>query len=160
MTTDPLQFAYRENRSVDYTVALCLHSAPEHLDNPNTYSHILFLDYNSTFNTVQPTKLVTKLADHRLPTPICSWILHFLTERPQVDRVGNMVSGALAISTETPQGCCLSPRLFTLYTHDCLSTHKLSHIFKFADDTSILGLIKGTDESHYRQQVDETLAYG
>ncbi|KAK0145613.1 putative RNA-directed DNA polymerase from transposon BS [Merluccius polli] len=157
ITTDPLQFAYRKNRSVNDTVALALHSAVEHLDTPNTYVRMLFLDYSSAFNTVLPTKLVAKLAGLRLPSSTCSWILNFLTERPQVVRVGNRVSTALTISTGTPQGCCLSPRLFTLYTNDCLSSHKTCHIYKFADDTSILGLIKGGDETNYRQQVDNIL---
>lgn len=70
-----------------------------------------------------------------------------------------MVSAALNISTRTPQGCCLSPGLFSFYTHDCSFTHKLSSIFTFADDTTIPGLIKGNNESHQRQLVDETLAY-
>ena len=110
VTTDPLQFAYRKNRSVDDTVSLALHSALEDLDTPNTYAQMLFLDYSSAFNTVLPTKLLAKLAGLGLPSSTCSWILNFLTERPL--RVGNRVSTALTISTGTPQGCCLS--LFTL----------------------------------------------
>jgi hypothetical protein len=110
ITTEPLQFAYRKNRSVDHTVALALHSAVEHLNTPNTSVRMLFLDYSSAFNTVLPTKLLAKLAGLGLPSSTCSWILNFLTERPL--RVGNRVSTALTISTGTPQGCCLS--LFTL----------------------------------------------
>ena len=37
ITTDPLKFTYRINRSVEYTVALALHLAVEHLDTPNKY---------------------------------------------------------------------------------------------------------------------------
>lgn len=47
-------------------------------------------------------------------------------------RVGRQVSAELPVSTGAPQGCCLSPKLFTLYTHDCVSTQ---------DSTTILGLI-------------------
>ena len=36
--------------------------------------------------------------------------------------------------------------------------YPLTNFAKFADDTSILGLIKGSDETHYRQLVDSTLA--
>ena len=104
ITTEPLQFAYRKNRSVDHTVALALHSAVEHLNTPNTSVRMLFLDYSSAFNTVLPSKLVAKLAGLGLPSSSCSWILDSLTERPQVVRVGNRVSTAPTISTGTPKG--------------------------------------------------------
>lgn len=45
-------------------------------------------------------------------------------------------------------------------THDFPSTHKLSYIYKFADDTTILGLIEGNNDSHYRQLLTVTFAYG
>ena len=84
VTTDPLQFAYRKNRSVDDTVSLALHSAVEHLNTPNTSVRMLFLDYSSAFNTVLPTKLVARLAGLGLPSSTYSWILNFLTGRPKV----------------------------------------------------------------------------
>lgn len=72
--------------------------------------------------------------------------------------MGNGVSAALTISTGMPQGCSLSPRL--LYTHDCISLYRHCQIFKFADDTSILGLTKGNNETDYRQLVDSSLQHG
>ncbi|KAJ8369551.1 hypothetical protein SKAU_G00095790 [Synaphobranchus kaupii] len=151
-SVDPLQFAYRSNRSVDDAVALALHSTLEHLDKNRTYVRMLFLDYSSAFNTIRPMKLIVKLTDLGVPTPTCNWILDFLTDRPQVVRMGNKVSGKLTISTGTPQGCCLSPKLFFLYTHDCVSTDNNNLIIKYADDTTVLGFIQGGKESSYREQ--------
>lgn len=142
-TIDPLQFAYRPNRSVDDAVAFALHHTLQHLDSRGTYVRTLFLDYSSAFNTIRPGRLTEKLTDLGVPTPTCNWILDFLTERPQVVRMGRRVSAELIISTESPQGCCLNPKLFTLYTHDCVSTQGNTIIIKYADDTTILGLIKG-----------------
>ncbi|XP_073720820.1 uncharacterized protein [Misgurnus anguillicaudatus] len=142
-TIDPLQFAYRPNRSVDDAVAFALHHILQHLDNRGTYVRTLFLDYSSAFNTIRPGRLTEKLTDLGVPTPTCNWILDFLIERPQVVRMGRRVSAELIISTGSPQGCCLSPKLFTLYTHDCISTQDNTIIIKYADDTTILGLIKG-----------------
>lgn len=43
-------------------------------------------------------------------------------------------------NTGVPQGCCLSPLLFAVYT-DSLSTHYENvYIIKYADDTAIVGL--------------------
>ncbi len=42
---DPLQFAYRSNRSTDDAIAFTLHTALSHLENKNTYVRMLFVDY-------------------------------------------------------------------------------------------------------------------
>ncbi len=160
-TVDPYQFAYRPNRSVDDAVALALHSILQHLDSNNTYALLLFLDYSSAFNTIRPLKLTAKLADLGVPTPSRNWILDFLTDRPQVVRMGKKVSAELTVSTGTPQGCCLSPELFSLYTYDCAPPHNNnSIIIKYADDTTIIGLIRGGDESAYRDLVSKIAVYG
>ncbi len=52
-----------------------------------------------------------------------------------------------------PQGCVLSPLLFTLLTHDCTAKFSSNHIIKFADDTTVVGLISNNDETHYREEM-------
>ena len=59
-TLDPLQFAYRPNRFTDDAISIALHTALYHLDKRNTYFRILFIDYSSAFNTIVPSKLITK----------------------------------------------------------------------------------------------------
>jgi hypothetical protein len=53
-TLDPLQFAYRPNRSTDNAFAIALHTALSHLDKRNTYVRMLFIDYTSVFHTIVP----------------------------------------------------------------------------------------------------------
>ncbi|KAK3562354.1 hypothetical protein QTP86_033441 [Hemibagrus guttatus] len=55
-------------------------------------------------------------------------------------------------------GCVLSP-LFTLLTHDCAAVHSSNHIIKFADDTTVVGLISKNDESAYREEVQQLTAW-
>ncbi len=45
------------------------------------------------------------------------------------------------------------PLLFTLLTHDCTAKFSSNHIIKFADDTTVVGLISNNDETHYREEV-------
>ena len=71
-TLDPLQFAYRPNRSTDDTISVTLHTALSHLDKRNTYVRMLFTDYSSAFNTILPTKLITKLRTLGLNTSLCN----------------------------------------------------------------------------------------
>ena len=39
------------------------------------------------------------------------------------------------------QGCVLSPLLYSLFTHDCTARHDSNTIIKFADFTTVVGLI-------------------
>ena len=75
---------------------------------------MLFIEYSSAFNTIVPSKLVTKLRTLGLNTCLYYWILDFLMGRTQMVRVGNITSATLTLNTGAPQGCVLSPFLYTL----------------------------------------------
>ncbi len=82
------------------------------------------MDYSSAFNTIVPATLVEKLQTLGLNRSLCSWILDFLTGRSQVVRMGNNTSSPLILNTGAPQGCVLSPLLYSLYTHDCTAVQQ------------------------------------
>ncbi|KAK1784623.1 hypothetical protein P4O66_003310 [Electrophorus voltai] len=117
------------------------------------YVKMLFVDYSSAFNTIIPSLLTTKLEDLGLHTSLCDWISNFLTDRPQSVRVGNCASSTLTLSTGAPQGCVLSPLLYSLYTYDCTATSSSTIIVKFADDTVVMGLISDNDERAYLEEI-------
>ncbi len=131
---DPLQFAYRTNRSVDDAVNMGLHFILQHLERPGTRVRILFVDFSYAFNTIIPDTLQNKL-----------------TDRQQVVRLRKCSSSTHTISTGAPQGCVLSPLLFSLYTNDCTSKDPSIKLLMFADNTTLIGLIQDGDESAYRQ---------
>ena len=158
-TFDPFQFAYKANRSTDDAISTALHTALSHLEHPGTSVRMLFVDYCSAFNTIIPDILVCKLAALDFPPATCAWIKDFLTNRPQSVKIGTHSSSTLMLSTGSPQGCVQSPLLYAIYTHDCTPTHPTNTIVKFADDTTVVGLITGGDESAYRDEVQWLLEW-
>ena len=152
-TLDPLQFAYRPNRSTDDAISIALHTAHSDMDKRNTYVRMLFIDYSSAFNTTVPSKLINMLRTLGLNTSLCNWILDFLTGCPQVVRVDNNTSAMLILNTGAPQGCVLSPLLYSLFTHDCMARHDSNTIIKFAEDTTVVGLITDINETDYKEEV-------
>ncbi len=149
---DPLQFAYRANRSVDDDVNEGLHYILQHLDKPGKD---LFVDFSSAFNTIMPDLLSDILTQLSVPTSIFQWITSFLTDMQQLLRLSKLTSRTHTISTGALQGCVRSPSLFSLITNDCTSKDPSVKLQKFADDITVIGLIKDGDESAYRQEVEQ-----
>ncbi len=119
---DPLQFAYRSNRSIDDAITFTLHTALSHLKNKNTYVRMLFVDYSSALNTIVPATLVAKLQTLGLNRSLFSWIMDFLTGRSQVVRIGNNTSSPLVLNTGAPQGAS-SAHSCTPCTHTTVQPH-------------------------------------
>jgi hypothetical protein len=153
---DMFQFAYTANRGVEDAISINIHEILAHLETKKSYCRILFIDYSSAFNTIIPQKLYNKLVnDLHFPVDIANWIMDFMLQRPQVVKIGNNVSETLVLNTGTPQGCVLSPKLYSLFTYDCKvisPTHAL--MVKFADDTTNTGFITDNDETQYREEVN------
>ena len=146
---DPLQFAYRKNRGVDDAKIFILDKLYKHLDISGNHARILFADFSSAFNTMQPHILADKLLnnfdlDHRLVL----WVINFLTKRSQKVLVNNKYSDLRITYVGSPQGCVLSPILYILYTDDCRSKHANHFLVKYADDSALLSLLNSQDNGH------------
>ncbi|KAK3553753.1 hypothetical protein QTP70_009192 [Hemibagrus guttatus] len=74
-------------------------------------------------------------------------------------RLGNHISSTLILNTSIPQGCVLSPLLYSLFTHDCVPCHNSNIFIKYADDTTDVGRISNNDESTYREEIQSLSAW-
>lgn len=152
---DPLQFGYQRNVGSEDAVLYLLHRTHTFLDRESDAVRILFIDFSSAFNTIQPLRLKDKLTTMQVDPSLVSWITDYLTDRPQFVRLGSTTSDTVTSSTGAPQGTVLAPLLFILYTADFMHNTELCHVQKFSDDTAIVGCIRGGDEGEYRSLVKD-----
>ncbi|KAI4905608.1 hypothetical protein NFI96_026862, partial [Prochilodus magdalenae] len=150
---DPLQFAYREKVGVEDAILYLLHRAHFHLDKGGSAVRVMFFDFPSAFNTIQPLLLRDKLM--KMEVDLVTWITDYLTGRPQHVRIRDCSSDTVVSSTGAPQGTVLSPVLFTLYTSDFKYNSELCHMQKFSDDTAIVGCVRNGQEREYRSLVED-----
>ncbi|TWW54508.1 putative RNA-directed DNA polymerase from transposon BS [Takifugu flavidus] len=136
---DPLQFAYQPSIGVDDAVIYLLHTSLTHLEKAGSTPRLL------------GDKLQVAGVDHHLTT----WILDYLTQRPQFVRVKGSQSDRLLCSTSVPQGTVLAPFLFTLYTADFSYSTSSCHLQKFSDDSAAVGLITDGDDTEYRELIQD-----
>ncbi|XP_052367344.1 uncharacterized protein LOC118374024 isoform X2 [Oncorhynchus keta] len=100
---------------------------------------MLFIDYSSAFNIIVPSKLIIKHGTLGLNPAVCKWVLDLHFADPQ--------------HWGPTRVCAQSPPVYSLFTHDCVATHASNSIIKFADNTTVVGLITNNDETPYREEV-------
>jgi len=97
---DPLQFAYHPRIGVEDAIIFLLHRAYSHPEEPGSIVSITFFDFSSTFNTIKPALLGTKLL--QVDAPLVAWITNYLTGRPQYMRLQSNISDTIVSNTGAP----------------------------------------------------------
>ena len=121
-------------------ISTALHSVFTLLENMISYIRMLFLDLSSAFSTISPMKSSEKLNTLCLPTTVCSWILDFLTSRPQRVRICSHTSSTLMPNTWARQGYVLSPLPIRMYFTTAFPERQNS-IVKCEDETTAINHI-------------------
>jgi len=154
---DTYQFAYRQNRGVEDAIISLLHDTYMHLESPNSFVRVLYIDFSSAFNTIQPHLMARKLVDLQVDPKLILWLVDFLVNRTQQVRYQHAISDSKAVSTGAPQGTVLAPVLFTLYTNDMRSTSQYSKLYKYSDDSALTDFSES--DEHFNNQVKEVYAW-
>lgn len=127
------QFAFRREHSTTLQLVKLTDQICINLNNKETTAAI-FLDVEKAFDRVWHEGLIHKI--HQLGTPIhlTQLINSFLKDRHFRVRVENTSSSSRPVAAGVPQGSCLSPLLYLIYTNDIPITPK-TQVSLFADDT-------------------------
>ncbi|TWW70659.1 hypothetical protein D4764_17G0001420 [Takifugu flavidus] len=150
---DSLQFEYRPGIGVDDAVIYLLHRSLSHLESTGSTVTVMFFDFSSAFNTIQPSLLRGQMEGAGVDCHLAAWTTDYLTNRLQYVRLRDCESDVVVCSTGAPQGTVLSPFLFTLCTSDFSHNSDSCHLQKFSNDTTIVGRVSEGNEFEYREVI-------
>lgn len=100
---DKHQFAYTKNRSTSDAISTVMHLTLKHLESPDAYARLLFVDFSSAFNLIQPDILLRKLVELKVNPYLISWYHSFLSNRPQQVKFNSALSDPAVCSTGAPR---------------------------------------------------------
>ena len=98
---------------------------------------VIFLDLKKAFDCVDHEILLKKLILYGCNGLTLDWFRSYLTNRTQMCKIAQTVSGEAVITCGVPQGSNLGPLLFLIYVNDLPNCLSFSNASLFADDTNL-----------------------
>ena len=105
------QCGFRPTGSTECALVNVMHNFTLMLE-CNSYVRHLQVDFSKAFDTVRHSLALAKLSALDIPPAILDWIVHFLTDRTQVNNcLDSTLSGFHPITQSILQGLCIGPTL-------------------------------------------------
>lgn len=98
---------------------------------------VFSFDASKAFDTVNHSKLVSRLYDSNLPHCFSAWITSYLSNRSQYV-YSNTNSSLAKVTSGVPQGAVLSPSLYCIFSSSLQVIHSSNKLYKYADDLILL----------------------
>ena len=136
------QYGFREKHScIDAVMELTTEILKSKEHNLHTVS--VFLDLSKAFDTLDPKILIKKLEKYGLRGVVLNWFESYLMNRQlrvkcKVTKENKtQYSNLYDVEYGAPQGSCLGPLLFLLFTNDLYLNIEHCSAILFADDTTV-----------------------
>lgn len=130
------QHAYRKNHSTETALIDMTDEWLSALDQGKLVS-LLLLDFTAAFDLIDHTILLKKLTHYGFSENAINWMSSYLNGRKESIYVNGSFSSPRTLTCGIPQGSCLGPLLFIIYTNDFPLVLANSNAHMFADDTTI-----------------------
>ena len=134
------QYGFRAKHSCENAITeLCSNVVKQ--NEKGVYTLALFLDLSKAFDTLNHELLLTKLEKYGIRGIALKWFKSYLEQRSLRAKCpsdnGYCYSDYHKIEYGTPQGSCLGPLLFLVYTNDIHIHLEYTKCILFADDTTL-----------------------
>ena len=130
------QHAYRNGLSTCTALTQLVDDCLMNADTKRLVGSVL-LDFSAAFDIIDHNMLLDKLSCYGFTLSAVSWIKSYLSNRSQRVFYNGSLSDVKHIHCGIPQGSCLGPLLFTIFTNDMPLVLDRANIAMYSDDTTL-----------------------
>ena len=134
-----LQSAYKQQHSTETALLKVKNDILMSMDEQHV-TLLVLLDLSAAFDTIHHDKLIGRLeSDLGITDNALAWFKSYLSDRFQRVSVNGSLSDQFPLKQGVPQGSCLGPLLFTIYTRKLFQIveRHLPQVHCYADDTQL-----------------------
>ena len=128
--------AYRKKYGCDHVLVSLIDSWKNALDN-DQFVGIISTDLSRAFDCIPHGLLISKMKAYGLSNKACLFMSSYLSDRMQRVKVENERSEWQHLKKGVPQGSCLGPVIFNIFTNDLFYVLKSCNLSNYADDNTI-----------------------
>ncbi len=151
------QFGFKQSSGTEDAIAFVQYSLERALAScPGAKkAAVVSLDVTKAFDQCPFGIILDKLRQRSAPDPVLRLLCNYFTDRVQVVKCGNVLSGECSIPSGIGQGTILAPYLFNIVIDGIFSLHLDSNasLIGYADDLLIVAPL-GTADDQARLQAD------
>ena len=112
---------------------------------------VFYADISKAFDSVNPIKLIQKMAKYRIPNTFLCWLYSYLNDRQQYVKIGASKSEPFKVLSGVGQDTILGSLLFNIFFDDSNLDLPDVHNSNFADDKKFAVEIKKPSDTHKLQ---------
>ena len=144
------QYGFRSQHSCQDAISELVGKIIKNMEEQK-YTMAVFIDLSKAFDTLEHKVLFAKLYRYGIRGLTLDWFISYLSNRKLRVKCMSEMTGRIEYSDYydvdygTPQGSCLGPLLFLIFSNDLHRTLECSSSILFADDTNIYDQNKNLD---------------
>jgi hypothetical protein len=147
------QHGFKKGHGTHTALAIFHETIVNHLSD-NCKIDIVLRDVSKAFDKVWHTGLKYKLLKLNMHPSFTRTLCDFITDRTAAVRISGHTGHFFELQTGVPQGSCLSPTLYSFYTHDLPDPVLNSELFTYADDITQIIAVRTHDNRYIAQNTE------